>query len=185
MLKKRIFSTALVLSFCLAACNGDETAIDEEVIEPVPKDEVTETGTEDATTEETTSEANDADPENWAEKIHEIASNEENASDKFSELEQYLVEYEASEEEVANFKTDIVDDYKSGTYLDDLNNHDRMLTNIFKSYFVEKNSEGAIKDFAFDYHQNLKYAYRGVDSPDSEAMKSNEAQMDKVLPEVE
>lgn len=187
MWKKRIFSTALILCFGLAACNGDETATkDEKVTEPTTTDEadeVSEPATEDTTTEETTDE--EIDPDNWARKIHEISSTEEDASDKFYELEQFLVAYEPSEEEIDQFKTDIVDDYKSGTYLDELDNHDRMLTNIFKSYFVEKNNEGAIKEFAFDYYQNLKYAYRGLDGPDSDAVKSNEEQMDKILPEIE
>ncbi len=183
-MKKRIFSAALVLCLGLAACNEEETAKkDEEVTEPTPTDDVSETTTEETTPEETVNE--EIDPDNWARMIHEISSSENEESDKFYELEQFLMEYEPSEEEIDQFKTDILDDYKSGTYLDELDNHDRMLTNIFKSYFVEKNSEGAIKEFAFDYHQNLKYAYRGADSPDSDAVKSNEEQMDKILPEIE
>ncbi|MFC7685237.1 hypothetical protein [Ureibacillus sp. GCM10028918] len=184
MIKKRIFSTTLIICIGLAACNGEDTATnEEEITEPSPTDEASEPAAEDTPTEENASE--EIEPDNWARKIYEIASNEEVASDKFYELEQYLLEYEASEEEVDQFKTDIVEDYQSGTYLDEIDNHDRMLTNIFKSYFVEKNNEGAIKEFAFDYNQNLKYAYRGVDSPDSDAVKSNEAQMDKVLAEIE
>ncbi|WP_052130325.1 hypothetical protein [Ureibacillus sinduriensis] len=183
MIKIRTFSTSLVLCFALAACNGaDNDSKEKEVTEPAPAQE--ETGTIDTPSEETTIEDNDAAPDNWAEKIYEISSNGENAAGKFSELEQYLLEYEVSEEEVDQFKIDIVDDYKSGTYLNELDNHDRMLTNIFKSYFVEKNSEGALKEFAFDYFQNLKYAYRGVDTPDSEAVKSNEQQMNEMLPEI-
>lgn len=183
MIKRKIFSTAFVLCFGLAACNGaDNVNEEEQVTEPAPAQE--DTDTVDTTSGKPTIEDNDAAPDNWAEKIYEISSNAENASGKFSELEQYLLIYEVSEEEVEQFRIDIVDDYKSGTYLNELDNHDRMLTNIFKSYFVEKNSDGALKEFAFDYHQNLKYAYRGVDSPESEAVKSNEEQMDEILPEL-
>ncbi|MDN4495491.1 hypothetical protein [Ureibacillus aquaedulcis] len=194
MIRKNLLGLTLVLIVGLAACNGADTAEnDEKITEPSPADEVTEAPAEDTTNEEADAEktasedaqSDEIDPENWARKIHEIAATEQSPSDKFYELEGILLEYEPSEEKVEQFKTDIVEDYKSGTYLDELDNHERMLTNIFKSYFVEKNNNGAIKEFAFDYNQNLKYAYRGVDSPDSDAVKSNEAQMDKVLPEIE
>jgi len=184
MSKNRLFCTALVLCMGLAACGKEETTTnEEEVTETAPVEEAAEPASEDTATEETIPE--DVEPDNWARRIHEISSNEDKATDKFYELEEILLEFEPSAEEVEQFKSDIIEDYKSGTYLDELDNHDRMLTNIFKSHFVEKNSEGAVKAFAFDYYQNLKYAYRGIDAPDSEAVKSNEEQMNEVLPEIE
>lgn len=185
MLRIKSCSTVLILCFGLAACNGDESAAEkEEVTEPASTNDVTDSTTEPTPTKESTNEDDDAAPDNWAEKIYEISTNGENSAVKFSQLEKYLLEYEVSKEEVDQFLKDIVNDYKSGTYLNELDNHDRMLTNIFKSYFVEKNSEGAMKEFSFGYHQNLKYTYRGVDSPDSEEVKSNEAQMDDSLQEL-
>jgi len=41
-----------------------------------------------------------------------------------------------------------------------------------------------MKDFAFDYLQNMKYTYRGADTVDSESVKSNEEQMNKALKEI-
>ena len=61
-----------------------------------------------------------------------------------------------------------------------------MLENIFKSQVVEQFYDGdePMKEFAFDFWQNSKYVYRGVDTPDSAAVKSNEEQMDKALAEM-
>ncbi|QPQ29925.1 cell envelope integrity protein TolA [Lysinibacillus sp. JNUCC 51] len=118
---------------------------------------------------------------NWQTEIANIVGNSDRASDKFYALEKFLMEYKATPEEVDQFSKEIVNDYKSGTYLSEIENHERMLTNILKSYYVEKNSSGALKDFAFDYFQNMKYVYRGADTVDSEAVKSNERQMNKSL----
>lgn len=189
-MKKLVFSTALILSLALAACGNEDSAEDvKENEEKTSEDQQTKTNYSEevnSDVEETTEVGTEHATESigWEEKIKEIASNDGAASDKFYELETFLMEYEASAEEIATFKSDIVEDYKSGTYLSELDNHERMLTNIFKSYFVEKNSEGALKDFAFDYYQNLKYAYRGVDSPESEAVKANEDQMNEALEQI-
>lgn len=122
----------------------------------------------------------------WKSKIKEIAENDDKPADKYYAVEKLMMEYKTkfNKDEIEQFKSDIINDYKSRDYLSELNNHERMLTNIFKSYIVERNSEGAVKDFAFDYHQNLKYTYRGVDAVDSSAVKSNERQMDKALKEM-
>lgn len=122
----------------------------------------------------------------WNEEITAIATSTDTTADKFNTLEKFMMDYRNSvkSEEITAFEYDIITDYKSGTYLNELENHERMLTNIFKSYIVEQNADGALKDFAFDYFQNLKYTYRGADTVDSEAVKANEAQMDKALQEI-
>lgn len=121
----------------------------------------------------------------WQEEISKLAENSDGPSDKFRALEQFLINNDVTKSEVEEFTSYIINDYKSGNYLGDINNHERMLTNILKSYYVEQNSEGALKDFAFDYFQNMKYTYRGVDAVDSESVKANERQMDKALAEIE
>ncbi|ATP38826.1 hypothetical protein CSE16_01675 [Solibacillus sp. R5-41] len=174
-MKKLIFSAALVLSLGLAGCSEDK----KETPEPIKEVEKVEDNT-----------INKEEPpivENkisWAEQISSLATNEDATSDKFYALEKLMMEYEATAEDVEQFKNDIIDDYNSGTYLSELENHERMLTNIFKSYIVERNSDGTLKDFAFDYHQNLKYTYRGVDATDSDSVKANEDQMNKSLNEL-
>lgn len=162
---KKFFYVGALSALLLTACGEEAT--------PKEKAPVTE---QTETTAETL---------NWQEEITQLASNSDSAADKFYALEKLLMEYEATDAEIKEFKTYIVDDYKSGNYLNEIDNHERMLTNIFKSYYVEKNSEeGALKDFAFDYFQNMKYTYRGVDTVDSEAVKSNEEQMNESLKQI-
>ena len=178
LMKKIIFSTAIVSALMLGACGGEEdsqteeksTEVEEETNTTEPEQE------SEKETETTTS--------NWQEEITTLANNSDAASDKYYALEKFMMNYEATANEIEEFSSDIVNDYKSGSYLNELENHERMLTNIFKGYIVEKNADGALKDFAFDYFQNLKYTYRGVDAVDSESVKSNEAQMDKALKEI-
>lgn len=118
----------------------------------------------------------------WEAKIAELATNADRPADKFYALETYMMDYSYSAKEVEQFKADIIADYTSGTYLSDITNDERMLTNIFKGYIVEKgSSNAAVKDFAFDYFQNMKYTYRGVDAVDSDAVKANESQMNRAL----
>ncbi|MEY2363267.1 hypothetical protein R6U76_19655 [Lysinibacillus capsici] len=164
-MKKLVFSSVLLLSLGLAACGEAE--------KPIPKNETIEYPTPKVSEEA-----------QWQEEITKLASNADSAADKFYALEKLLMDYEATDAEIKEFSTHIVDDYKSGNYLSEIDNHERMLSNIFKSYYVEKNSEGALKDFAFDYFQNIKYTYRGVDTVDSEAVKSNEEQMNEAIKQI-
>ena len=120
----------------------------------------------------------------WKKEIAIVAGNSDGVSDKFYALEKFLISHKITKAEVKEFSSYIVSDYKSGHYLSDISNHERMLTNILKSYYVEKNSKGALKDFAFDYFQNMKNTYRGVDAVDGYAVKANEDQMNKVLKEI-
>lgn len=148
---------------------------EEKEVKEEPKEEPKQETKEQQTTE----------PE-WQTKIKEIANNSDSAADKYYAIEKFMMEYreKVTDDEVEQFKNDIINDYKSGTYLSEPNNHERMLTNIFKSYIIERKTDGNIKDFAFDYQQNLKYVYRGVDTVDSEAVKSNEHQMNKALEQI-
>ncbi|TKI50557.1 hypothetical protein [Lysinibacillus tabacifolii] len=165
---KKLFYVGALSAFLLAAC-GDEN-------EAAPKEEAPASEQAEPAKESVTAET-----AKWQDEITKLATNSDSPADKFYALEKFLMEYNPTEAEVKEFSTYIVNDYKSGNYLSEIENHERMLTNIFKSYFVEKNSEGALKDFAFDYFQNMKYTYRSVDAVDSEAVKSNEKQMNKAL----
>jgi hypothetical protein len=100
-------------------------------------------------------------------------------------VEAFMASYDATPEEIEQFQSNIITAYKDGIYLSKIEDHEFMLSHIFMSYVVEQNSEAPVKDFAFDYHQNLKYTYRGVDAVDSEAVKANESQMNKKLSELE
>lgn len=117
----------------------------------------------------------------WDAKLNELANNSDTAADKFYELEKYMMDYKAADDEIETFKKEILNIYQDGTYLANPTNHETMLNLIFKSYMVEQSEESAWKDFAFDFHQNVKYVYRGADTADSQAVKSNEEQMNKVI----
>lgn len=167
---KKLFYIGALSSLLLTACGEEEAKPKEDT--PAAEPAVVK---EESVTKENVS---------WQDEIAKLVANSDVAADKFYALEKFLIKYEATDAEVEEFAKYIIEDYKSGNYLSDINNHERMLTNILKSYYVEKNSEGAMKDFAFDYFQNMKYTYRGVDAVDSDSVKSNEDQMNKALLEI-
>lgn len=119
----------------------------------------------------------------WQEKVKVVATKDATETEKFDEISLFAMDYQPTEEEIKEFEDFIINEYKSGNYIKDLTNHEYMLSNIFKSQVVERYyDEGEpMKDFAFDFWQNSKYTYRGVDTPDSTPVKSNEDQMNKAL----
>ncbi|PES77659.1 hypothetical protein CN327_21660 [Bacillus cereus] len=118
----------------------------------------------------------------WGEKIKEVASSNKKPNEKFDEVSKYAHDYKPSKDEVKQFGDDIIKEYKDKNYITDVSNHEYMLTNIFKSQVVDRNaSEKPLKDFAFDFWQNSKYNYRGVENATSSATQANERQMDKAL----
>ncbi|CDN37970.1 hypothetical protein [Bacillus thuringiensis] len=118
----------------------------------------------------------------WKSKITEIASSNKTPNEKFDEISRYAHSYKPTKDEIKTFGDEIIKEYTNKTYIKDISNHEYMLTNIFKSEVVERNaSEKPLKDFAFDFWQNSKYNYRGVENATSSATQANERQMDKAL----
>ncbi|PAW43490.1 hypothetical protein CKQ70_16810 [Bacillus toyonensis] len=118
----------------------------------------------------------------WEEKIKEVSSGSGTTTEKFDEISKYAHDYKPSQAEVKQFGDDIIKEYKDKNYIKDVSNHEYMLSNIFKSQVVDKNaSEKPLKNFAFDFWQNSKYNYRGVETTTSSATQANERQMDKAL----
>lgn len=166
-MKKLMISTSLLSALLLGACSNEEATPEKsEPIEAVDEKEEVEV------VEET---------KPWNESLEEIINSSDAPSDKFYALEKVMMDAEVAEADVETFKQDILTSYKEKTYLADPTNDSVMLNYIFKSYIVEQNETETWKDFAFDFHQNVKYVYRGVDGPESEAVKANESQMDKVI----
>lgn len=129
------------------------------------------------------------DKNNWNEQVKSIALSDKSKTEKFDEVSKLASDYSLSDSELNEFQNYIVNEYKSKNYLKDINNDEYMLANIFKSTAVEKNYDDSEQNpadaFAFDFLQNTKYTYRGVDSVDSDAVKSNEHQMDKSLAQLQ
>ncbi|MDA2519798.1 hypothetical protein PDN73_29055 [Bacillus cereus] len=118
----------------------------------------------------------------WKEKVKEVSSASGTTTEKFDKISKYAHDYKPSQDEVKQFGDDIIKEYKNKNYIKDVANHEYMLTNIFKSQIVDKNApEKPLKDFAFDFWQNTKYNYRGVENATSSATQANERQMDKAL----
>ncbi|PEX46100.1 hypothetical protein [Bacillus thuringiensis] len=118
----------------------------------------------------------------WKSKITEIASSNKTPNEKFDEISRYAHSYKPTKDEIKTFGDEIIKEYTNKTYIKDVSNHEYMLTNIFKSEVIERNaSEKPLKDFAFDFWQNSKYNYRGVENVTSSATQANERQMEKAL----
>lgn len=122
---------------------------------------------------------------NWKNKINKVAKSKLDESKKFDEIDQFAYSYSPSKKEVSEFVVYIIDQYTTQQYLKDISNDKKMLENIFKSTVVYKyyknEQSNPYRDFAFDFYQNSKYVYRGVDTIGSTAVTSNERQMDKAL----
>jgi hypothetical protein len=164
--------------FLLAACSSDE---EEKVVE---KEEVA----EEVITEEVAEETNTEEVASWQDKVTEIASLDGTTGEKFDAISLYAMDYPVTEEEMNTFLEDIIKEYQAGNYLADLENDEYMLTNLFKSQavdeFFSEDDVNAKQSFAFDFWQNSKYTYRGVDAVDGDEVKFNETQMEKWLLEL-
>lgn len=124
----------------------------------------------------------------WEDKIKKVAKSEGTEGEKFDTVSLYANDYKPTEDEIAEFEDYIIKEYKDDNYIMDISNHRYMLENIFKSQVVENyykdEKQNPMQSFAFDFWQNSKYNYRGVDTMTSESTLSNEKQMDKALSEI-
>ncbi|MGE7020390.1 hypothetical protein [Solibacillus cecembensis] len=120
----------------------------------------------------------------WKSKIDEIATTNDSPTDKYDAVMLYAKDYSVTEDEIKEFEKYIITEYQNKNYIADINNAEYMLSNIFRANVITSfygKTTSPINDFAFDFYQNTKYTYRGADAPDSDAVKANEAQMDKAL----
>ncbi|GGN96374.1 hypothetical protein [Saccharibacillus kuerlensis] len=121
----------------------------------------------------------------WKSEIDKIASSNGSPTEKSDAAEALAKHYKSDAAESKEFETYIIDEFESGKYLTGLSDPKYALANIFKASVIEnQNVNKPIGDFAFDFYQNSKYVYRGVDAPDSDAVKSNEEQMNKALAKI-
>lgn len=120
----------------------------------------------------------------WQNKVKEIASNDGTPTDKYDAIMLYAKEYPATELEIKEFEKYIITEYQNKKYIANINNAEYMIGNIFRANVINRyygEVYSPMNDFAFDFYQNTKYTYRGVDAIDSDAVRSNERQMDKAL----
>ena len=143
-------------------------------VEPTPMPSVAPTASDSASSE------------SWDSSIKRIAKSDSTATEKADAVEALARAYKPSELELLDFNSSIVEEYTSQNYLANLEDAEYMLTNIFKAVVVQNNHKDGepIKDFALDFYQNTKYTFRGAETPDSDAIKANEEQMNKALKKI-
>jgi hypothetical protein len=122
----------------------------------------------------------------WESAVKQIAGSETASAQKADAVEILARDYQPSDEEMKDFQAQIIEEFTAQNYLSQIEDAEYMLTNIFKAVVVEHANEGTpIGDFATDFYQNSKYTFRGEDAPDSDAVKSNEEQMQKALNQIQ
>jgi hypothetical protein len=127
----------------------------------------------------------DSKPLIWQNEVKTIATSNKTKTEKFDEVMILAKNYQIVGNEQSEFETYIKHEFISGNYLKDIKNDEYMLSNIFKSEVINRHYDDKLQvpidQFAFDFLQNTKYTYRGVDTVDSSAVRSNERQMNKSL----
>lgn len=117
----------------------------------------------------------------WTESVEEIVSNGGTETEKADSVELLARDYNPTNEELTAFSDEIINEFKSKEYIMNLNNEIYTLSNLFKSIVVERNADEPMKSFAYDFYQNTKYNYRGVETMLSDSTISNEEQMKEAL----
>lgn len=120
----------------------------------------------------------------WKEEINKIAKLNGSPTEKYDAVMIFAKDYQTNEKEVKGFTKEILKEYKTKKYDADITNDQYMLTNIFKANVINRyigKVNTPQNDFAFDFYQNTKYLYRGVDKTGSDAVRANERQMEKAL----
>lgn len=124
----------------------------------------------------------------WKEKVKKVALTKGSTTEKYDEIMTFAKSYQPTKTEITTFTNNIVKEYKDKKYIMDLSNHEYMLGNMFKAEMIEKyyddSKQKPIDKFAYDFLQNSKYNYRGVENMTSDATLANEKQMDKTLAEM-
>ncbi|MGG3890086.1 excalibur calcium-binding domain-containing protein [Metabacillus fastidiosus] len=185
--------TGVIILFIIMGYAGEDEKTSLQV-STQPKEETTNTGATDKEQQEKelaekkTEEAAEARAEeevNWEQKVKEVAASTKTETEKFDKVSLYAKDYKINDSELKEFETYIINEFKSGKYLSDIKNHEYMLQNIFKSEvignFYDDKDRKPMDEFAFDFWQNTKYTYRGVDDVNGHEVKANEDQMNKSL----
>jgi hypothetical protein len=192
---KKIYGLLFAALFVvvLAACGSEDTSKEDSGAKNTDskQESSNKVSTED-TTEETETAVVEEEPEettvDWDTQVSDIANADGSETEKFDQVSSLAMDYSPTDEELETFSDDIVNEYKNGTYLSDITNHEYMLKNIFKAQVVdsafEDNEQEPLDSFAFDFLQNTKYSYRGVDAVDSQSVQSNEKQMEDALTQI-
>ncbi|MEI2467805.1 hypothetical protein [Niallia taxi] len=187
MKKNLLMTLLLAISVLLVACGSDEVTENTNTKEETTKTEKTTDNSKDEKKAEENTETTDENV-SWEDKVKKIASSGGSETEKHDEVVTYARDYKTTEEELKDFESYIILEYKNQNYLKEVTNHEYMLENIFKASVIDFSYEDSkaspMQDFAFDFLQNTKYNYRGAETADSESTLANEDQMNSALEEM-
>ena len=110
----------------------------------------------------------------WHETIYTIANNGASAEEKFEELERFSVNYVTNAHELDQFIETLITQFETNTYLQNLTDHQDVLTRIFQAFIVERNATGPLKDFSAAYFANLIGVYVDQVSTDHRIILHNQ-----------
>ncbi|OCS84346.1 hypothetical protein [Caryophanon latum] len=110
----------------------------------------------------------------WHETIYTIANNGASAEEKFEELERFSVNYVTNAHELDQFIDTLITQFETNTYLQNLTDHQDVLTRIFQAFIVERNATGPLKDFSAAYFANLTGVYVDQVSTDHRIILHNQ-----------
>lgn len=123
----------------------------------------------------------------WEDEIKRIAATDNDPTTKHDEVMALAKEHGA--EGLDEFFDDIVTEFLAGEYLQHTDDEVYMLAQLYKARSLDRygselarsgfadDVEEAKYSFSFDYLQNIKYVYRGVDDVGSASVIANERQM--------
>lgn len=117
----------------------------------------------------------------WHETIYTIANNGASAEEKFEELQRFSVNYVTNAHELEQFIDTLITQFETGTYLQNITDHQDVLTRIFQAFIVERNATGPLKDFSAAYFANLTGVYVNQVSTEHRIILHNQTIMQDMM----
>jgi hypothetical protein len=193
---KQVWFWALIVVIIIGGAlrNQDEKEGETAAVDPSPTEQATKapepTSTEAPATEAPATEAPVSAPADWQTVVKEIAANGDTSKTEKADAVAIIAKnYQLTQTEAFEFAHFMIDELAKDNYLADPENDEYMLSSIFRAVAVEHLIDDAeqlpLDAFAFDFLQNVKYVYRGVETPESESVQANERQMQKSAIEIQ
>ncbi|WP_405155211.1 hypothetical protein [Paenibacillus sp. FSL K6-0108] len=117
----------------------------------------------------------------WKVQINQLANNQQSPAKKAEATEKLASEYEATLEEMEEFKVHVLNEFLNLRYLSDGSNAEYMLGNMFQAIVLEHHDVPAVRDFAEAFYHNTKNVFTEVTEPESDLVQKYEEQMFKAI----
>ncbi|MFY0516408.1 hypothetical protein ACOMCU_01065 [Lysinibacillus sp. UGB7] len=93
----------------------------------------------------------------------------------------YAEQYAVSEADSIQFTADLINAFTAGTYLENIDNDEVVLVNVFKATIVSNTADDPLVDFAEHYNDSMKNLFIEAYTVNGEIVQKNEAEMSKAL----